>query len=180
MSDTVKLYDKGLKQIIAAFGKKIPKVRIGIMGDDGARQPKAPPEIITYEALMARETNKPGVEAKTPAEPPSNAQVLAAHEYGTAHSPQRSVLRVPIADNLAHYLQRAGAFDDKVLTRLVESGEIRPFMEKIAITAETVVDDGFETGGFGKWKPSDMTRKTVAQTLVETTQMRKAITSEVD
>ena len=44
---------------------------------------------------------------------------------------------------------------------------------------ESIVQDAFSTGGFGKWKPSRMENKQTKQTLVETQQLRNSITSDV-
>jgi hypothetical protein len=52
-------------------------------------------------------------------------------------------------------------------------------MIHIGETAEKIIQDGFTSCGFGKWKPSDMTHKKVAMTLVETQQLMESISSEV-
>ncbi len=52
-------------------------------------------------------------------------------------------------------------------------------MKRIAIVALDVVLGAFATGGYGKWKPSNMEHKKVHMTLVETQQLRNSVTEEV-
>jgi phage gpG-like protein len=144
---------RALDTLVKALKKKPPSIRVGILGK-GARTGGA-------------------------AGGPTNAQVGAWHEFGTTTLPVRSFLRVPLADNLDARLKSAGAFDRAVLNRVIASGSIRPWCEQVAIVAEAIVLEGFDTGGYGKWRPSDMTYKHNAQTLVETGQLRNSISSDV-
>lgn len=109
----------------------------------------------------------------------TNAEVGAFHEFGTARLPQRSFLRIPISENLNKYLSRSGAFDKDTFKEVMATGSILPWLKKVAAVAEQIVAEAFDTGGFGKWPPSDMRHKTNKQTLVETQQLRNAVTSEV-
>lgn len=152
MSDGVTLEVKGLDQLLKALKAAPPKCRVGILGDKDKR---------------------------TQGNAPSNAEVGAAHEFGTSILPQRSFLRVPISENLQKRMESSGALDKKVLADVIRQGSILPWMKKIAILAEGIVADAFNTGGFGKWKPSNMSEKKNHQTLVETHQLRDSITSEV-
>lgn len=141
---------EGLDKLLKSL-KKPPSIRVGILGSKDSRSGKEN----------------------------SNATVGAAHEFGTTKLPQRSFLRVPIADNLSSYLQKAGLLDKKVIANAVKTGSLSQLLKQIAITAESIVLDAFDSGGFGKWKPSDMKNKKNQQTLVETQQLRNSITSEV-
>lgn len=141
---------EGIDQLLKSL-KHQPKIRVGILGSKDHRDGKNP----------------------------SNATIGAAHEFGSTKLPQRSFLRVPLADKLNSYLQKAGILDRNAINDAVKSGSMSLFFKKIAIIAETVVLDAFDTGGFGKWKPSNMKNKKNQQTLVETTQLRNSITSEV-
>ena len=155
MSDnTLILNDKGIKQLLKAFKGNQPMARIGVLGDKAAR---------------AKDVKGKGI---------NNAMVLAFAEYGTTKSPIRSVLRVPLSQFLMTYLERSGAFDDATLKAVIASGSLIPWLKKVGITAEVVVQDAFNTGGFGAWPPSDMTNKKNHQTLVETQQLRNSITSD--
>lgn len=146
----VTVNNKKLQQLIKAF-KDVPKVRVGVLGGKDARNDKGP----------------------------TNAEIGAAHEFGTEVLPRRSFLREPITDHLQSKMQERGAFDAEALAEVIRSGTIRPYVQKIAILCEEIVGEAFATGGFGKWQPSDMTHKKVHQTLVESQQLRNSITSEV-
>lgn len=181
MSVEVKLRSSGLKNVIKALGAKNPVIKIGVLGSNGSapRDPKAQAGDISFEQLMRKRTVKEGEEE--PASPPTNADILAAHEYGTTHMEQRSVLRYPLITYLNQYMENAGAYSRASMEALLASGTLRPFFEKTAITAETVVQDGFDSQGFGTWADwKDPNYKNNAgMVLVDTTQLRKAITTEV-
>lgn len=139
---------KELNKLIKAFDK-IPVARVGVLGAKNARS---------------------GSGEKT------NAEIGAKHEFGFSGMPIRSFLRVPVTDNLNKYLEKSDAFDEDTIERVIREGSIAKWIGLVAITAVSIVLDGFDTGGFGKWKPSIMARKKNKQTLVETTQLRDSIT----
>lgn len=155
MSDEIKFTTKKLDQVLKAFKGRIPTAKVGIIGAN----------------------NRETASSKTP----NNATIGAAHEFGSPKRdlPQRSFLRVPIADNLENYLEKSGAFDKNVVTELIKAGSLTPWMKKVAVVGKQIVLEAFDTGGFGKWKPSVMTDKKNKQTLVETQQLRNSITEEV-
>ncbi len=148
--DTLKLDTRGLDGLMKALKGKLPVVRIGILGNRNSR-------------------SKGG----------SNAAIGAIHEFGSSELPVRSFLRVPLADHLQKTLEKNGALDKDTIAQVIKVGSIVPWLQKVAITAEEIVLTGFDTGGYGKWKPSNMAHKKVHQTLVETQQLRNSITSEV-
>lgn len=133
-----------------AFGSDLPSIKVGILGDKNAR----------------RDQN-------------SNATIGAKHEFGLDGMPIRSFLRIPIADNLQVYLEKAGAFNKAVIAKIFAEKNLLGWMKAIAVVAENIVQDAFKTGGFGKWTPSNMKYKKTHQTLVETQQLQRSITSEV-
>lgn len=149
--DTFVLNTKGLDQIVKSLKGKLPYIQIGIMGDKNARS-------------GGRKTN---------------AEIGAKHEFGRGGMPVRSFLRVPLSDNLGKYLEQSNAFDRDAMARVIKTGTILPWLTKVAVVAENVVADGFASGGFGKWPPSDMKRKKVHMTLVETQQLRNSISSRI-
>lgn len=151
MSEGPELETKGLDQLLKLLKAKPPVARVGILGEKAA-------------------WSSGGL---------SNAAIGAAHEFGTSKLPQRSFLRIPISDNLQKAMEEAGAFDENTAKEVLAAGTVVPWLKKIAIIAEGIVADAFSTGGFGKWKPSDMRRKENAQTLVESQQLRSSIASEV-
>lgn len=143
----------GLADFMGAFEGALPEARIGIFGD------------------KAHRSNGDA----------TNVEIGAVHEFGSFKRglPIRSFLRAPLSLHLDEYLSRSGAFDEDVVKEVIQSKSILSWVQKVAIIAENVVRDAFDTRGFGLWKPSDMTRKKNKQTLVETQQLRDSISSEV-
>jgi phage gpG-like protein len=153
MADDVNFSTKGLDQILKALKGKQPYARIGVLGTSAGRGGGT-----------------------------SNAQIAAAHEYGTSSLPVRSFLRMPLTENLDKRLAGSGAFNKDLLSRLVKEGNFISWVEKLAILSEAIVGEAFDSGGFGKWSalnPKTMAAKKVKQILLETGQLRNSITSEV-
>lgn len=147
---------RGLDQILKALKMKPPVCRVGILGSKNMRTGKSN----------------------------SNATIGAAHEFefGTTTIPQRSFLRMPITEMLDKKVESSGALNPDVLTAVIKEGNVRPWLVKIGVIAETIVQEAFDTGGFGKWpawKTPGYTNNT-GMLLVDTTQLRNSITSEVD
>lgn len=141
----------GLEKLLKALKGKAPSARIGILG------------------------SAPRTGSKV-----SNAQVGAAHEFGTSHLPVRSFLRVPLNDHLTRRLESSGAFDPETLLEITKAGTIIPWLKKMVITAEAIVAEGFATNGFGKWAPWKAPYKSATgMILVDTTQLRNSVTSEI-
>ncbi len=151
MSDDVTLKVDGLEKLLKALKAKPPVARVGILGSKNARSGKVN----------------------------SNATVGAAHEFGTSKLPIRSFLRVPLTEHLQKQLEKSGLLDKDAMAEVIKKGTLLPWIKKVAIVGEGIVLDAFATGGFGKWKPSNMDKKVLKQTLLETTQLRNSITSEV-
>lgn len=149
MSD-INLNTDGLDAFLKSF-KKGTSVRVGILGD---------------------KTNRSSSTL-------NNATIGSFHEYGTTKAPMRSFLRMPISTYLDKRLQDANLFSEDTLRSIIQEGSFIVPLRKIGIIAEAIIADAFDTGGFGMWPPSQMDRKTNHQTLVETQQLRNAITSEV-
>lgn len=158
MSDAYTLNIQGLDALLSALKGKPPQARIGILGGS------------------TREV-KPGEKSK-----PTNAEVGAAHEFGAPARglPQRSFLRVPLTDHLEKYMEKSGLLDKQALNDVLKKKSLLPWVKKMATVAETVVQDAFDTGGFGKWpahKPGHENNANML--LVDTHQLRDSITSEV-
>lgn len=112
----------------------------------------------------------------------TNAQIGAAHEFGTTKLPERSFLRFPISERMRPELEASGLFTSEAIENIAAQGSLVPVVQKLAIVAEGIVADAFDTGGFGRWAPlaaSTLEKKRVHQILVETQQLRNSITSEV-
>lgn len=148
---SVTLNDKRLRELIEAFSGQIPVARVGVLGGKNAR---------------AKDFQ-------------TNAEIGALHEFGGAKMPKRSFLRTPLTDLLKSKLEKAGMFDEAALARVIKERSIFPWVKKISVTALDIVLGAFETGGYGKWEPSNMDHKKVHMTLVETQQLRNSITEDV-
>lgn len=153
MSEETTVNVKGLDQLMKAIKGKLPQVRIGVLGSNNARTGGSS----------------------------TNAQVGAAHEFGTTTIPQRSFLRVPLAENLGKELENAGALDEDVLKGVIRKGDIIPWLEKVAIVAESIVLGAFDSGGYGHWVPwkNPSYENNSGQLLVDTHQLRDSISTEV-
>ena len=140
---------KGLEQIIKALKVKPPMIRLGILGDKDAR-----------------------VDGKR-----TNSKIGAAHEFGIEGQKQRSFLRQPITDYLDKKLESAGMLDEDVIKEVIKTGEVLPWVKKVAVIAKAIVDEAFASGGYGKWDSweGNYTSRT-GLILVDTTQLRDSIT----
>lgn len=112
-----------------------------------------------------------------------NATIGAVHEFGSParNIPQRSFLRIPIAENLERELEQSGLLDKESLKEVIKTQSLLPYITKIGIAAVAVVDDAFETSGNGKWPkwkdPNYMNQG--GMLLVDTGQLRDSIIYEV-
>lgn len=111
----------------------------------------------------------------------SNATIGAEHEYGVPSKGlvQRSFLRMPLTEFLPKELAKAGFFNEALFKETIEDGDLKKYVEKVAIAGVAVVLQAFDSRGFGRWKESNMDFKKVKQTLVETGQLRDSIDYEV-
>lgn len=149
----VKQDTRKLTALVKTLRQSQPVARVGILGGGGSRSDGT-----------------------------TNAKVGAKHEFGSATEglPIRSWLRMPIMEKLQGELSRAGAFDPKESARQVMTDKsLLQWVKKVGAMAEAVIQEAFDTGGFGRWKPSFMPLKKNKQTLVETSQLRRSVTSEV-
>lgn len=110
----------------------------------------------------------------------SNATIGLKHEFGSASDnvPERSFLRAPLREKMPEELKGIGQDYFDSLTE----DNIENFFEKLGIKAEEIIQNAFDTRGFGKW--AALSNKTVKKkgfdtVLVETTQLRNSIMSEV-
>lgn len=155
MNDAIETFNvRGLDQLVKALSTKPPVCRVGILGAKNSR---------------TGHSN-------------SNATIGAAHEFGTHTIPQRSFLRTPIQENLDKKLESRGLLDKEALAQVIKVGDMKPWLKLVGIVAEEVVQEAFDTGGDGKWpawKNSNYTNNT-GMLLVDSTQLRNSITSEVE
>ena len=112
-----------------------------------------------------------------------NATVGTVHEFGAPARgiPQRSFLRVPLSENLNKEIEKSGLLDQETLKEVIKTGSMVPWIKKVAVSAEAVVDDAFETSGQGKWPKwkNKNYHNEGGMLLVDTGQLRDSITTEV-
>lgn len=114
----------------------------------------------------------------------SNATIGAVHEFGSParNIPARSFLRMPLADNLNKKLEAAGLTSEEHLKKVIKQGSMKPWMDTVAVIAEAIVLEAFQTGGFGKWAPWKDPNYTNegGMLLVDSGQLRDSISSIVE
>lgn len=80
------------------------------------------------------------------------AMIGAVAEFGTidGHVPMRSIIRMPLQ---THQAQIQKAVEPRMQKHL-ETGDVKGIFVDIGIAAEGVIQDAFDTHGFGTWKPN--------------------------
>lgn len=153
--ETIELNTKGLDQLVRALKGKLPQVRVGILGSKSNRG-----------------NAKDGQ---------TNASIGAEHEFGSSRMPVRSFLRMPISTFLNKKMENSGAFDEDVLRDVVKQATIVPWLKKVAVLAEAIVQEAFDTSGWGQWPKwrNPNYRNGNNRILDDTGQLRDSITSEV-
>ena len=138
-----------------------------------------------------------GGKAARKGDPINNPSLGFEQEFGNMshHLPARSFLRMPLRDQLPKRMQAIGK---AVWQALIDSKGIRAALQTLGVYGEEVVDEAFDTGGWGQWAPwSDSYAQKREQSwrekhhkmkligpiqfrlLVRSGQMEKAVTSEV-
>lgn len=149
--DTFVFNDSGLRKLVKILKQSENKmVKVGILGDKDARENKG-----------------------------SNATIGVRHEFGIG-VPLRSFLRMPLIDQLDKDVQQSKAFDEETLKKVINESDITIWLKKLGALAELTIAKAFDSEGFGLWKPSNMKRKKVHQTLVESQQLRDSIGFQVE
>jgi len=179
----------GLETFLKVLKMKPPIARIGILGKDDVRC-EAKKNARSFAKKLgsigkwkaSRQVLKEKVAAgKFGA---GNATIGAAHEFGSMARglPKRSFLREPLQEHLQKKLDAAGAFSQAEQAEILKVKSLVPWAKKMAIMAEEVVKCAFDSNGYGKWAPvtaATAKHKTTKDTLVETTQLRDSIMSDV-
>lgn len=178
-----KLNTKGLDQLIEILKQNKARVQVGVLGDTATRTVDSSlPKDVTAKGMHEPDFDVPTSKSPAKAAAPqmlNNAEIGAFHEFGTSKLPVRSFLRFPITTQLGKYLIKTKAFDKGALKKILAEGNMVTWLKKVGLVAETVIADAFDSGGFGQWKPSNMSDKKNHQTLIETQQLRNSITSRV-
>ena len=81
----------------------------------------------------------------------TNATLAAIHEFGAPEHglPARSVLVTPLKDHAAEIM---APLKDKA-ELIVKATNLKSLWSLVGIACEKVIDQAFQTGGFGKWAP---------------------------
>lgn len=110
-----------------------------------------------------------------------NAELGAVHEFGVVDKniPSRSFLRMPVIQELPGALK---ATNKATWQKIILKKGIIGALGLLGSYALDVIHLAFETGGFGFWqalKARTIRRKGSSAILIDTAQMRQAITAEV-
>ncbi len=113
--------------------------------------------------------------------PMNNAEIGLIHEFGSegANIPPRSFLRLPLEEKRRELMK---AFASNSTKAAIESGEFKQVFLNLGIKAEEIIQEAFASGGFGHWpalKASTVASKGSSAILIDTGQLRRAITSDV-
>lgn len=111
----------------------------------------------------------------------SNAEIGMINEVGSheRNIPPRSWLRWPIffkEKEIAAYVK-----SPPILSMLM-AGKVKEALTLVGIFGESIVQEGFETRGFGQWEPNapaTIARKGSSAPLIDTSQLRRAVSSDV-
>ena len=155
-SKSVRVNIKGLQMLTKALKGKY-SVRVGVMGTKATREHK---------------------DTKL-----NNAEIGFLNEVGSFKRkiPSRSFLEMPLRLYLASYLLKKKKFSQKAIEKAVKDGKLLDLAKQVGVVAEEVVGEGFATRGFGNWvpnAPSTIARKGSDSPLIDTSELRRSITSE--
>ncbi len=147
-------------------------VRVGILGEHVVRPVDAKGHARPRATRFDRDWNE---------EPITNPELGLIHEMGypEGNIPARSFLRMPLATRLPAEIDKIGR---AVWRSLILMKGLVPALKQLGVLGENVVQEAFQTGGFGKWrplKPATIRSKGSATILIDSAQMAKSVTSSV-
>lgn len=170
-SASVRVNTGGLDNLLLGIKQKYA-ARVGILGST---------------TRVDQQRKEPGEKAKggghkvgKEASEMTNAEIGLAHEKGikSKNLPRRSWLETPLRENLGSYFKELGV---KAIETILKNQPKEAYRD-LGIIAEQIIQRGFETGGYGKWKQlSQVTirKKGSSAILIDTAQLRRSITSTV-
>jgi hypothetical protein len=112
----------------------------------------------------------------------TNSEIGARHEFGVLGEglPRRSFLKDPIEFKRKELLKTV----EKIIRdNITKEDAPEKIFELIGIAGEAIVQEAFESGGFGQWQPlSDEARikKGSSTILIDSSQLRRSVTSIVE
>lgn len=107
------------------FLKDDYKVRVGIIGNKGSAQHDGKSKL-------------------------TNAQIGAFHEFGTEKMPQRSFLMMPLQEKLSKEIPKMKKY---IFKQFFEKRAPKQFYQDLGAKALDIIEQAFNTNGFGQWKP---------------------------
>ncbi len=110
----------------------------------------------------------------------SNVEIGVVQELGsfTHNIPPRSFLRMPLQQKSPDIVKFAGS---KKIMDLMLAGRQKGALALLGVYAEAIVQSAFASRGFGQWAPNapaTIKRKGSDRPLVDTSQLRRSISSE--
>lgn len=113
----------------------------------------------------------------------TNPELAAKHEFGIG-VPRRSMLRMPLHLKGDAVVKKAKEGATEAMKNVAKDGRAtaKKVLTLMGIEAEGVVDEAFETRGFGSWKenaPETILLKGSDAPLIDSSQLRRAVDSRV-
>lgn len=155
----------GLERIRKNLEQTKLVAKLGIFGDENKRD---------EDTKGNKEDKKAGL---------TNAELGASHEFGAPEIslPRRSFLLDPLTIKGKELTKKTEQIIDRYID---EENGIETILELVGIYGESVVQEAFETGGFGAWQPiteaTSKRKKGNTEILKDTTQLSKSIISKVE
>ena len=159
MPKGVEVNVKRLITLIGYLNGDIPKVKVGIIGSKAAvkRKDELTNAQIGFIQEFGKLTGKPRIEP-------------------------RSFIDMPLKLHLNDKIKEKKSLAKKEFEMALKEGKADEFVRKVGIVAEEVIQEAFETSGWGQWKPnaeSTKRRKGSDKPLIDTGELRRSISSEV-
>lgn len=116
-------------------------------------------------------------------EPMTNPEIAAKNEFGVG-VPRRSMLRMPLhlyGDRIVKEAKADATEQLKNVGRAPQAAAKR-ILTRLGIAGENLVQEAFDTGGFGSWaqnSPTTIALKGSDAPLIDTAQLRRAVDSRV-
>lgn len=150
----VKIEDKDLKNVIKSLKSNLES-RVGLIGAGATK-----------------------IEGKA-----TVAGIGALHEFGSParNIPPRSFLRMPV-ELKSKVIARALVSKKALIEQALANGNEETIYKILGVAAEGVIEQAFQTGGFGQWSklsPKTIQKKGSNKILIDTNQMRSSIVSKV-
>lgn len=164
MTTIIKLDLRGLselKKVVAGF--RNARVRVGLLGNHADR----------FDANWNKMRK-------------NNPTIGMEHEFGVKvnpwgrETPARSFLRMPLMTRLPRKISAIGAATWKAI---IVKRSLLDGLKNLGFAAEATIQEAFNTGGWGQWQPISlvqrMRKRGSSAILIDSAQMRKAVTSKV-